>query len=214
MSDTPALRLELNELLQDISANRDRIFLAMRDLALCKARRFHFRNFQDTEDVVSQSVLYVIGRLHRYDPNRHAACAYFGLMLHRYMLRIVGKMKDQYMIHDHIIGSQRDHSVWDSAPARRLPRANVGRWRNAQVRDPQDRNRVKDVLDEALENACKSANSAAGEEAEHAQLAIGVLQHVRKALLGRFNRIGADHQRDAASPTPGDEKFSAAASPE
>ncbi|MDA8375951.1 MAG: hypothetical protein M0Z50_02545 [Planctomycetia bacterium] len=198
MSDTPALRLELNELLRDIPANRDRIFLAMRDLALCKARRFHFRNIQDTEDVVSQSVLYVMGRLHRYDPDRHAACAYFGLMLHRYMLRIVRNMKDQYMIHDDITGEPHDDSVLDSAPTQKLPRAMAGRWRNTQIRDTQERNRVKDVLDEALENACALANTVDGEEAEHAQLAIGVLQHVRKALLGRFNRIEADQRRDAA----------------
>ena len=54
--------------------------------------------------------------------------------------------------------------------------------------------------DEALDKACKFAQAyGAGDHVDGPQLAIGVLQHVRKALLGRFNRIQADHQ---LSPAP------------
>ncbi len=201
MSDTIALRLELNQLLKDIPANREKIFLAMHDLAMCKVRRIHFLNPQDAEDVVAETVLYAMGRLHKYNPGRHAACAYFGLMLSRHMLRLVRKAQQEAMVHDGPLSRQHDHSVFDTAPARRLPRGVAGRWRESQVRDAQERDRVKDVLDEALAAACQVLDSSApGEEVQRAELTIGVLQHVRKALLGRFNRIQADQQRDAAQP--------------
>ena len=197
MSETPALRLELNQLLQNIPANREKIYLAMHDLAVCKAKRFHFQNIQDREDIVSESVMYVMNRLHKYNSSRHAACAYFGLMLHRQMIRLAQKINDQYVIHDRANNYRHDNSVLDSAPARRLPRGVAGRWRDAQVRDTQDRDRVKGVLDEALEKACTFADSYGDhDELNGPQLAIGVLQHVRKALLGRFNRIEVDNQSE------------------
>jgi hypothetical protein len=201
-----ALRLELNQLLKDIPANRAKIFLAMHDLAVCKARRFHFQTVQDREDIVSESVMFVMGRLHKYNSSRHAACAYFGLMLHRQMGRLARKLKDQNMVHDRPGNTRSDGSALDSAPNRRLPRRTAGRWRNTQVRDQQDRDRVKDVLDEALSKACAFADAygndtdADGSPIDGAQLAIGVLQHVRKALLGRFNRIEMDNQVGAATP--------------
>lgn len=202
MSETPALRLELNHLLKDIPSNGEKIHLAMRELALCKIKRIHFRNWQDREDVASEAVMYVMGRLHKYNPGRHAACAFFGLMLRRKMLRLLREMKNDEVIHDSRADGDtgarqyKDCSILDSAPARRMPRATVPRWRDAQVRDPQDRDRVRNVLDEALENACRFADASAEDpEVERAQLAVGVLQHVRKALLGRFNRIEADYRR-------------------
>jgi DNA-directed RNA polymerase specialized sigma24 family protein len=200
MSDTIALRLELNHLLKDIPGNREQIFLAMHDLAKCKVRRIHFRNPQDAEDAVGEAVLYAMGRLHKYNPGRHAACAYFGLMLSRHMLRLVRKAQDEAMVHDGASSRRYDHSVLDAAPARRLPRGTAGRWRDSQVRDAQERHRVKAVLDEALEAACDVLDSSApGEEIQRAELTIGLLQHVRKALLGRFNRIQADQQRQATT---------------
>ncbi len=203
MTDTPALRLELNHLLRDIPANRDRIYLAMHDLAVCKAKRIHFQNLQDREDTVSGAVMYVMTRLHKYNSQRHAACAYFGLMLHRQMMRSARKIQARYMTHDGVSLSHRGSSVLDSAPAQRLPRRTAGRWRDAQVRNVQDRDRVKDVLDEALDKACKFADSYGDHDpVDGPQLAIGVLQHVRKALLGRFNRIEVDNKRLAA---PADE---------
>ena len=195
MFDIPAPRLELNQLLRDIPANRDRIYLAMYDLAVCKAKRIHFKNVQDREDTVSESVMYVMTRLHKYNSQRHAACAYFGRMLHRQMMRSARKIQARYMTHDAASLSRGDSTVLDSAPAQHLPRRTTGRWRDAQVRDKQDRDRVKDVLDEALDKACKFTQAyGVGDHVDGPQLAIGVLQHIRKALLGRFNRIQADHQ--------------------
>ncbi len=201
MSDTPVLRLELNTLLKDIPANREKIYLAMRDLAICKSKRIHFRNLQDAEDAISESVLYVMGRLHKYNPARHAACAYFGLMLQRRMFSLMRRTNDDDTIHPRASSGRRDYCVLDAAPARRLPRTNSPRWRDVQIHDPLERQRVKQVLDEALENACTVVDSSApGEDVENAELAIGVLQQVRKALLGRFNRIQADRQHDDAMP--------------
>ncbi len=202
MSEKPALRLELNQLLQNIPANRERIYLAMHELAACKASRFHFRNIQDREDIVSESVMYVMNRLHKYNSSRHAACAYFGLMLHRQMIRLAQKINGRHVVHDRAMQDRHDRSVLDSAPARRLPRGVAGRWRDAQVRDAQDRDRVKGVLDEALEKACQFADSYGNhDEVDGPQLAIGVLQHVRKALLGRFNRIEVETESHA-TPLP------------
>ena len=205
MSETPALRLALNQLLKDIPANREQIFLAMRELAMCKARRIHIKNWQDKEDVISESVLHVMGRLDKYNPDRRAACAYFGLMLRRKMLALLQEMQGHKTIHDQIPPSNdpsqnhKDCSILDRAPHRRLPRLSGWCRRDAQVRGAEDRERVKSVLDEALANACRvAADAAEGEEMERTELAIGILQHVRKALLGRFNRVEADHQREAA----------------
>ena len=199
MTDTPALRLELNHLLRDIPANRDRIYLAMHDLAVCKAKRIHFQNVQDREDTVSEAVMYVMARLHKYNSQRHAACAYFGLMLHRQMMRLARKIQARHMTHDGVSLTRNDSTVLDCAPAHRLPRRGSGRWRDAQVRDVRDRDRVKDVLDEALDKACQFADSYGDQDqVDGPQLAIGVLQHVRKALLGRFNRIEVDNQYTAA----------------
>ena len=171
MSETPALRLELNQLLQDIPANREQIFLAMRELAMCKARRIHVKNWQDKEDVISEAVLHVMGRLDKYNPDRRAACAYFGLMLRRKMLAVLREMQVHTMIHDQMppsndpLQQQKECSILDLAPHRRLPRISGWRRRDVQVRCAEDRERVKEVLDEALANACGVAAESASEAA-------------------------------------------------
>ena len=187
---------KLNDLLRDIPANRHQIFLALYELALCRSASLRFQRRQDREDAISEAVVHAMTHLHSYQPERRAAVAYFGRVVRRAMRRWL-RHENRYAHHHDAVRERRaDASLLDQGvdvPRRRRRPASK---ELPPLHDPLDRRRATTVLDGALEAALATQENKPGEPiAEKAAVAVGVLQQIRKRLLGRYNRICSDHER-------------------
>ena len=76
-------RRRLNELLENVSENRQEIFTAIYRLAARQAASIRFRNPQDRQDAISEAAIFAINKIDRYNPQRRSAITYFGRLLSR-----------------------------------------------------------------------------------------------------------------------------------
>ncbi len=190
----------LNELLLDIPGNWQEIFLAMRELAVCRAASVRFRYGQDRQDAISEAVIYAMKQIAHYDPARRAAAAYFGRLLRRAMLHWLAEQKRRQHARD-LPDSEENRGVsqLDHPLRNRMPGLPARTQNDFRLQSPEDRRRVRDLIDDVLENALRVVEDNPGAPvAEQAGVAVGVLQQIRKRLLGRYNRICADHRNSPA----------------
>ena len=136
-------------------------------------------------------MLLVIRKLHCYRPEQNAACTYFGRVMTRSMLKYIRQQKLQQCKHDTPIeGDQTGASLMDSG---------VSPWGkplppriDCRLQHATDRRRAADVIDDALRGAVAQRDRGDADTCDKAELAIAILQMLRKRLLGRFNRMLAD----------------------
>jgi hypothetical protein len=181
----------LNHLFHHLEENRDDIIAILQELAVVKAGNLRFTCADDARDATGAAILLAIRKLHCYRPAQNAACTYFGRLMTRSMLKFIIHQKLQRCKHDTpIAGDETSVSLMDcgvSPWGRPLPPRVDCRLESAA-----DRRRAADVIDDALRGAVAERDRGDADTCENAELAISILQMVRKRLLGRFNRMLAD----------------------
>ena len=181
----------LNSLMHDPDQNRDAIITILQELATVKAGNLRFRTREDALDATSEALLLAIRKMHLYRPEQNAACTYFGRLMTRCMLKIIQQNREQRCRHD-VSGSETEMggSLLDRGVppwVRPLPTKVDCRLQNSA-----DRERAAAVIDDSLRGAMGERGRGDTALDEKVDLAIAILQMIRKRLLGRFNRILAD----------------------
>ncbi len=181
----------LNSLMHDPAQNHDAIVTILQELATVKAGNLRFRTREDAQDAASEALLLAIRKLHLYRPEQNAACTYFGRLMTRCMLKIIHQNREQRCRHD-ISGSEsemggslldRGFSPWGKPLPPRV---------DCRLQNAADRERAAGVIDDALRGAMGERGRGDAALDEKVELAIAILQMIRKRLLGRFNRIISD----------------------
>ena len=181
----------LNSLMHDPVANREAIAAILQELALVKAGNFHFVSADDLQDAAGEAVLLALRKLHCYRPEKNAACTYFG----RLMTRSILKTLQQHQSQRH----QRDQPVDETDMGGSILDRGFSPWGkplpprvDCRLQNAADRQRAAGVIDDALRGAIGERRRGDAALDEKVELAIAILQMIRKRLLGRFNRIISD----------------------
>ena len=199
MGKYAGLHRKLNTLLAAPEGKWHDIFLSMHELAICVSSRVKFKSGQDCEDAISAAVVHAMQQLKSYDASRWSATAYFGRVMARHMLAGLQEAGQTALLHDALPDKDPEWSILDQAISHHMP----GRPATADARyrltNADDIQRVRNLLDISLERSLEALeNSAMTAEQDQARICLMVLQQIRKLLLGRFNRIVADHLRISA----------------
>ncbi|HMD54959.1 MAG TPA: hypothetical protein VKJ65_10455 [Phycisphaerae bacterium] len=191
-------RRSLNELLENISENRQEIFTAIYRLAARQAASIVFRNPQDRHDASSEAAIYAINKIDRYNPQRRSAFTYFGRLLSRRLFYWLRTQEKHWAVHDLAENEQhQSESLFDSG-GKELPRLPHKPRTNYRILAEDEREKVRRLLDLALHEAqAVVENTTDEQEMQRGQIAVGILQQIRKRLLGRFNRVTSDHENSA-----------------
>ena len=184
----------LNTLLFHPDTHREQIIIILGELAAVKAGNLHFAGLEDRQDAIGEAILLAMEKLHCYDAKRHAACTYFGRLMTRHMLKFIQRQRSMNCLHDQPVqrtGSNRSILDAGTTPwgARRVEA------RDYRLRHAEDRRRAMGAIDRALRGAMDERERGDEDTHDRAQLAISILQMIRKQLLGRFNRMMADQLR-------------------
>jgi DNA-directed RNA polymerase specialized sigma24 family protein len=181
----------LNSLMHDPVANREAIAAILQELALVKAGNFHFVSTEDAQDAAGDAVLLALRKLHCYRPEKNAACTYFGRLMTRSILKTLQQHKSQR--------HQRDQPVDDADMGGSILDRGFSPWGkplppkvDCRLQHCDDRRRAADVIDDALRGALDERERNDADWDEKVELAIAILQMIRKRLLGRFNRMVTD----------------------
>ncbi|NNM84468.1 MAG: hypothetical protein HKL96_01730 [Phycisphaerales bacterium] len=193
-------RQEFNRLFDDIAGNWHAIFLYLRRRAQGVASGIRFPREIDREDIISEAVVHAMQRVDRYDPKRNLAAQYFSQLMARHMLRLIDRRPRELLESQHT-PRHRERQNTESLleqKGRQLEARHFSQYVrfNSRLGTGKDASRVRQLIDRSLRRSL-GAVAAAQEPMDRirAQAAIDVLQELRKALLGRYSRVCADHAR-------------------
>ncbi len=196
MAKYAGLHRNLNTLLAAPEGKWHDIFLGMHELAICVSSRIKFRSSQDCEDAISAAVIHAMEQLASYDARRQSAIAYFGRVMARHMLTGLHEVGQTPLLHDAFPDQDMECSILDRAICHHMPGRAAPAAALYRLTHTDDIQKVRNLLDVSLERSLAALeNSAIAAEQDQARICLMVLQHIRKLLLGRFNRIVADHLR-------------------
>ena len=191
-------RRRLNDLLENVSENRQEIFTAIYRLAARQAASIRFRNPQDRQDAISEAAIYAINKIDRYNPQRRSAVTYFGRILSRRLFYWLRAQEKHWAVHDLADNVQRQNESLFDAGGQEPPRLPHKPRTNFRIVAENEREKVRRLLDLALREAqAVVENTTDEQEMQRGQIAVGILQQIRKRLLGRFNRVTSDHENSA-----------------
>jgi|GEM_PF-2146206 DNA-directed RNA polymerase specialized sigma24 family protein len=181
----------LNSLFYHREVHREQIITILQELATLKAGNLQFACSDDARDAISNAMLLAIRKLHCYRPQQNAACTYFGRLMTRDMIKFIRQQKLTRCQHDTpISGDETGASLIDKGTSpwgKPLP-PRV----DCRLEGESDRARAASVIDDALRGAMAERDLGDADTCDKAELAIAILQMIRKRLLGRFNRMVAD----------------------
>lgn len=186
-----------NALFNDIPAHRDAIFISLRELSRRTAGTLNFFNVDDREDATSDALIHAMERLDRYRPGRQRAAAYFFCLIRRRMLKFLGNQKSALRDLPPAGEDGSFNSLFD-AKRRPLEQIHVSQYKRFEtcLEEEPARDRARAVIDRSLRRTLRFMQAADTEvDRMRGQAAMDVLQELRKQLLGRYNRICADHAR-------------------
>ncbi len=196
MAKYAGLHRKLNTLLAAPEGKWHDIFLGMHELAICVSSRIKFKSTQDCEDAISAAVVHAMEQLTSYDANRRCAIAYFGRVMARHMLTGLQEARQTPLLQDAFPNQDAEWSILDRAISHRTPGRAAPAEALYRLTHADDIRKVRNLLDVSLERSLEALeNSAIAAEQDQARICLMVLQQIRKLLLGRFNRIVADHLR-------------------
>ena len=193
-------RQEFNRLFDDIAGNWQTIFLYLRRRAQGVASGIRFPRDVDREDIMSEAVVHAMQRVDRYDPKRNLAAQYFSQLMARHMLRLIDRRPRELLESQHMprhSERQNAESLLEQK-SRQLEARHFSQYARFDPRlgPGRDASRVRQLIDRSLRRSVGFVASAQEPmDRIRAQAAIDVLQELRKALLGRYSRVCADHAR-------------------
>ncbi len=186
-----------NALFNDVPANRDAIFIALRELSRRTAGTLNFYTSDDRDDAISDGLIHAVERIDRYRPGRQRAAAYFFCLIRRRMLKFLGGQKSALRDLPPVGEESSRNSLFD-AKRRPLEQIHVSQYQRFETRLEEEpaRDRARAVIDRSLRRTMRFMQAADTDlDRMRGQAAMDVLQELRKQLLGRYNRISADHAR-------------------
>ena len=196
MSRHNGLHRRLNMLLAAPEGKWHEIFLSIHELAVCVSSRMRFEASQDREDAISSAVIFAMEHLSNYDSRRCSAVAYFARVIQRRMINFLQEKARQPVLQDAIPDDEPETSILDRAVSNRMPGRPDTPDRQYRLTDADAIGKVRRLLDTSLARSLEALESSAEQtEKDQARICLMVLQQIRKLLLGRFNRIAADHLR-------------------
>ncbi len=210
MSRHNGLHRRLNSLLTAPEGKWHEIFLGMHELAVCVSSRLRFSSNQDCEDAISSAVIFAMEHLNTYDSRRCSAVAYFARVMMRHMIHLLQENGRQPLLHDAILDDEPDSSILDRAVSHRMPGRPATPDRQYRLSDADAIRKVRRLLDTSLARSLEALESSAEQtQKDQARICLMLLQQIRKLLLGRFNRIAADHSRlgEGAPPAAAHRRF-------